>query len=184
MKRAVFISMGFFVVYIVICAIHALHVTAKPKIVKAVESNDIEYVTKYLKNGGDPNVLFPTYNISKNDDPRRRSLLFIAIEQQNLDMCKLLVQNGADTTKSYQRKLPLFKAVIGLVGGSENNVDTQFEIILFLATVSDIHQTNSSGINFMQYAQSYESGRGKELYDRLIKVEKFARLVEPKRGNE
>ena len=65
MKRAVLISTGFFVVYIVMCVIHALYVNAKPKIVKAVESNNIEYVTKYLKNGGDPNVLFPTYNTNK-----------------------------------------------------------------------------------------------------------------------
>lgn len=58
-------------------------------IVKAVKNNDVQAVTKALKNGSDVN----------STDSKKRSLLLIATYHSNIEMAKLLVKHRADVNQ-------------------------------------------------------------------------------------
>lgn len=161
------------IAYLIVCIIHAFIINGKPKIVRCIESGNVQCVRYYLTKGGDSNLVYGAINSQTNKEPLVRSLLYVAIEQQNLEICQLLLDHGADTTRVFKKQPILFYSVNKF---PKNGLNTQYLIIDLLSSHCDINQLHN-GENIMQYTKRLGLD---ELHEILNNDVKFANLAEKK----
>lgn len=132
-KLIIFLIIAVFVVVLIVClSVACVNDSKNEKLFVAIENNDIEMAEKAIAEGANVNgyrhtfSLLPWLGESTNPTP-----LWQACYCSNIDMVKMLVENGADVTKMEKiSKTTPFGATFRTVGK-----DDRFEIALYLIDI-------------------------------------------------